>query len=151
MSEDKKSNLVSSVKSGLGLKSLMGLEARVSHTDMYKIFVDCESQFQSKYLYQKYASRYSNSLFKVHAFLLERKNTKGIKIGETGLFVTEKEISLHALLKDLVEEEHMVVQSGAERFANKYNLDVAEHVEASMPREDATNTNVDIHYTLSTR
>ena len=69
----------------------------------------------------------------------------------TGLFVTEKEISLHALLKDLVEEEHMVVQSGAERFANKYNLDVAEHVEASMPREDATNTNVDIHYTLSIR
>ncbi len=134
MSEEKKSKLVPSVESGLGLKSLAGLCARVSHTETYNIFVDCDSQYQSRYLYEKYTERYCNPLFKVHTFLLDRK-VNNVKVGETGLFMTTKEISMHALLKNFVEEEHMVVQSGEERFANKYNTDVAERIEAAMPGE----------------
>ena len=137
MSEDRKSNLIPSVESGLGLKSLMGLEAHVSRDkDYYRVSVNCDSKIQSGYLLKKYVGRYNNSLFKVHAFLLDHLNDNKVKIGETGLFMTKKEISLHALLKDFVEEEHMVVQSGKERFANKYDLDVAECIEAAMPNEE---------------
>ena len=112
MLADKKKELIPSVESGEGLKSLMGLEAHVRYANnFYNVSVDCESPAQSKYLIQKYAHRYDNSLFQIYPYVIERLNDNKVKIGETGLFLTKKEISLHALLKDFTEEEHMVIQS----------------------------------------
>ena len=125
--------LLSSVKFSKGLKSLAGLEAWINHTETYNVVIHYNDRAQADYMYNYYVKRYCNSLYKIDYHQFERRTSSGqILVGKTGLFRTTKEISLHSLLKELVENERMVVLAGKERIVDKYQLEDSRRLEAGV-------------------
>lgn len=126
----KKKDLVSSVKSGRGIKTLSGLIVRVSKTETYNIFVDYKNPEQCDYMEKNYAELSGMQ----HPFKYYHINLNGENSARNiGLFMTGFKQEMHYLLKSFVEKECMTVWSNQEVISGRrYNKKEQKRVDAGI-------------------
>ena len=110
MSNEKKGELITSVKSGNGLKILSGLEARAKmdnfgFDNLYYLDIDYKDQAQADYMQEKYGNEYSygnNEYMQYWGCVnAETDNQK------TGSFITTEKMLFKNLVYHFINDEKM--------------------------------------------
>ncbi len=124
MSNEKKGELITSVKSGNGLKILSGLEARAKmdsfgFDSLYYLDIDYKTQAQADYMQEKYGNEYSygnNEYMEYWGCVnAETDNQK------TGSFITTDKMLFKNLVYHFINDEKMTVSAWTKKFTNSYN------------------------------
>lgn len=122
MSKEKKGELITSVQSGNGLKTLSGLEARArldsfGLDELYYLDIDYKTKAQADYMQEKYGNEYSygNNEYMCYSVNTETNNQK------TGNFITTDKMLFKQLVCHLINDEKMTVSAWTKKFANSYN------------------------------